>query len=146
EAELARVESTLRVAQEGAIAETEWVDATLPGERRGGGLIHPVAQMRRELEDVCLSMGFEVLDGPWAEDERHNFEALNIPKDHPARDMQDTFWLEGGLLLRTHTSPVQIRAMETGKPPIRAVALGRVFRHEHLDASHENTFHQIEGL
>jgi phenylalanyl-tRNA synthetase alpha chain len=132
--------------KEGAIAETEWVDATLPGARRGGGTIHPVAQMRRELEDVCLAMGFEILDGPWAEDERHNFEALNIPKDHPARDMQDTFWLDGGALLRTHTSPVQIRAMEAGKPPIRAVALGRVFRHEELDASHENTFHQIEGF
>jgi phenylalanyl-tRNA synthetase alpha chain len=132
--------------REDAIAETEWVDATLPGPRRGGGSIHPVAQMRRELEDVCLAMGFEILDGPWAEDERHNFEALNIPKDHPARDMQDTFWLEGGSLLRTHTSPVQIRAMEAGKPPIRAVVLGRVFRHEALDASHENTFNQIEGF
>ncbi len=79
-------------------------------------------------------MGFEVLDGPWVEDERHNFEALNIPRDHPARDMQDTTWLEDGNLLRTHTSPVQIRAMETRKPPIRAVAIGRVFRHEALDA------------
>jgi phenylalanyl-tRNA synthetase alpha chain len=102
--------------------------------------------MRRELEDLCLSLGFEVLDGPWAEDEWHNFEALNIPKDHPARDNQDTTWLEDGNLLRTHTSPVQIRAMETRTPPIRAVAIGRVFRHEALDASHENTFHQIEGI
>jgi phenylalanyl-tRNA synthetase alpha chain len=143
---LSRRREELLARREDAIAETEWVDVTLPGARRGGGTIHPVAQMRRELEDVCLAMGFEILDGPWAEDERHNFEALNIPKDHPARDMQDTFWLEGGALLRTHTSPVQVRAMEAGKPPIRAVALGRVFRHEALDASHENTFHQIEGF
>ena len=113
---------------------------------RGPGTIHPVSQMRRELEDTCLAMGFEVLDGPWVEDEHHNFEALNIPKDHPARDMQDTTWLEDGNLLRTHTSPVQIRAMETRRPPIRAVSIGRVFRHEALDASHENTFHQIEGF
>jgi phenylalanyl-tRNA synthetase alpha chain len=146
EAELLRVESTLRTAQEGAIGDAEWVDATLPGERRGGGLVHPVAQMRRELEDVCLSMGFEVLDGPWVEDERHNFEALNIPKDHPARDSQDTFWFPDGRCLRTHTSPVQIRAMETRTPPIRVVSIGRVFRNEALDAGHENTFHQIEGF
>jgi phenylalanyl-tRNA synthetase alpha chain len=136
----------LRSVEEEALADAEWVDATLPGPRRPGGTIHPVSQMKRELEDVCLSMGFDVLDGPWVEDDWHNFGALNIPKDHPARDNQDTFWLEDGNLLRTHTSPVQIRAMETGRPPIRAVALGRVFRHEALDASHENTFHQIEGL
>jgi phenylalanyl-tRNA synthetase alpha chain len=138
--------AALLSAREGSIADTEWVDVTLPGPRRSGGTIHPVAQMRRELEDVCIAMGFEILEGPWVEDDRHNFEALNIPADHPARDMHDTFWLDDGTLLRTHTSPVQIRAMERGKPPIRAVALGRVFRHEDLDASHENTFHQIEGF
>ena len=141
--------ASLRSAKEDALEDAEWVDATLPGPARPGGApgtLHPVSQMRRELEDVCLSMGFDLLDGPWVEDDWHNFGALNIPKDHPARDMQDTFWLEDGNLLRTHTSPVQIRAMETGRPPIRAVALGRVFRHEDLDASHENTFHQIEGL
>jgi phenylalanyl-tRNA synthetase alpha chain len=139
--------------RESSLADAEWVDSTIaavrdraaePGARRG--LVHPVSAMRRELEDLCLAMGFEALDGPWVEDERHNFEALNIPRDHPARDMQDTTWLEGGALLRTHTSPVQVRAMETRKPPIRAVAIGRVFRHEALDASHENTFHQIEGI
>jgi phenylalanyl-tRNA synthetase alpha chain len=91
-------------------------------------------------------MGFEPLDGPWVEDDRHNFEALNIPRDHPARDMQDTFWLTDGNLLRTHTSPVQIRALETRTPPIRAVAIGRVFRHEQVDATHENNFHQVEGF
>jgi phenylalanyl-tRNA synthetase alpha chain len=149
--------AALSSARESSLADAEWVDATMPASLAGpasrpaGGTIHPVAQMRRELEDACLSMGFAPLDGPWVEDELHNFEALNIGRDHPARDSQDTFWLEDGRLLRTHTSPVQIRAMERMReagtsPPIRAVSLGRVFRNEALDASHENTFHQIEGL
>ena len=141
--------AVLRDANEASLGDREWVDASMAVATTTGrrsGTIHPVSQLIRELEDTCLSMGFDVLDGPWVEDEYHNFEALNIPRDHPARDMQDTTWLEDGNLLRTHTSPVQIRAMETKKPPIRAVAIGRVFRHEALDASHENTFHQIEGL
>ncbi|MCC7140092.1 MAG: phenylalanine--tRNA ligase subunit alpha [Planctomycetes bacterium] len=149
--------AALRSAHEGALADREWVDPTMPlaavapaaapaATGRGLGLVHPVSGMRRELEDICLSMGLEVLDGPWVEDEWHNFEALNIPRDHPARDSHDTTWLEDGNLLRTHTSPVQIRTMATRKPPIRAVAVGRVFRHEALDASHENTFHQLEGI
>jgi phenylalanyl-tRNA synthetase alpha chain len=146
--------TVLSSQRESSLGDAEWVDSTIAQVRSGRdesaaprrGFIHPVSALRRELEDLCLSMGFEALDGPWVEDERHNFEALNIPRDHPARDMQDTTWLEGGVLLRTHTSPVQVRAMETRKPPIRAVAIGRVFRHEALDASHENTFHQIEGI
>ena len=96
------------------------------------------------------SMGYHVLDGPEVELDYYNFEALNIPKDHPARDVQDTFWCRGAedaeLVLRTHTSPVQIRAMERLRPPLRAVAPGRVFRNETTDASHEHTFHQMEGL
>lgn len=149
EAVTARLEARLvelRAAAEGSLGDARWVDSTMPGVRRGGGTLHPVTQMRRELEDLFLSMGFSILDGPWVEDDRHNFEALNVAKDHPARDAQDTFWLEDGHLLRTHTSPVQVRALETREPPIRAVAIGRVFRNEALDASHENTFHQIEGL
>ena len=138
--------ASLLASRETSLAAVEWVDSTLPGRRRGGGTIHPVSRMRRELEDLCLAMGFSVLDGPWVEDDLHNFEALNIPRDPPARDMHDTTWLANGMLLRTHTSPVQVRAMEARKPPIRAVAIGRVFRHEALDASHENTFHQIEGF
>ena len=135
---------------EADLGESEWVDATLPapqatGDRRGG-TIHPITALLREVEDVFLSMGFETLDGPWVEDDHHNFGALNIPADHPARDMHDTYWLDDGNLLRTHTSPVQVRAMEDVEPPIRAVCLGRVFRHEELDASHENTFHQVEGF
>ena len=91
-------------------------------------------------------MGFSVLDGPEVETEYYNFDALNIPGDHPARDMQDTFWLEGGNLLRTHTSPVQVRGMKKLGPPLRMIAPGRVFRNESVDASHEHTFYQVEGM
>jgi phenylalanyl-tRNA synthetase alpha chain len=138
--------AALEQAREADLAESEWVDPTLPGASRAGGRLHPVMQVCRELEDIFLGLGFDLLDGPWVEDERHNFTALNIPPDHPARDMQDTFWLTDGRLLRTHTSPVQIRTLETQPPPIRAVAIGRIFRHEEVDATHENTFHQVEGL
>jgi phenylalanyl-tRNA synthetase alpha chain len=116
-----------------------------------GGL-HPVTQVQREIEDIFLSMGFEVLDGPHIEDEFHNFEALNIPGDHPARDMQDTFWFHVGesvqkrFLLRTHTSTVQVRGMEIKKPPFKFIAPGKVFRCERTDASHEMVFHQLEGM
>ncbi|MFM8980244.1 MAG: phenylalanine--tRNA ligase subunit alpha [Planctomycetia bacterium] len=136
----------LEQAREAQLADVEWVDPTLPGAVRGGGRLHPVMQVCRELEDIFLGLGFDLLDGPWVEDDLHNFTALNIPADHPARDMQDTFWLQDGRLLRTHTSPVQVRALRAQPPPIRAVALGRIFRHEELDATHENTFHQVEGL
>ena len=95
---------------------------------------------------MFTSMGFAVLDGPEVETEYNNFDALNIPPDHPARDMQDTFWLEGGHLLRTHTSPVQVRGMQKLGPPLRMIAPGRVFRNEEVDASHEHTFYQLEGM
>jgi phenylalanyl-tRNA synthetase alpha chain len=124
----------------------EWVDLTLPppGPRRGH--LHPITRIQRELEDLFVSLGFTVLDGPEVETEYHNFDALNIPPDHPARDMQDTFWLDGGNLLRTHTSPVQVRGMERLGPPLRMIAPGRVFRNESVDASHEHTFYQLEGM
>jgi phenylalanyl-tRNA synthetase alpha chain len=138
--------AALRAAREGALGDAEWVDSTLPGPRRGGGTLHPVAQTCREVEDTFLRMGFSLADGPWVEDDFHNFEALNIPPDHPARDLHDTFWLTDGTLLRTHTSPVQVRLMRRSPPPIRSVAIGRVFRNEDLDATHEHTFHQVEGL
>ena len=102
--------------------------------------------MIREVEDIFLGMGFELADGPWVEDDWHNFQALNVPPDHPARDMQDTFWMEDGNCLRTHTSPVQMRLMARGELPIRAVAIGRAFRNEATDATHEHSFHQMEGL
>lgn len=123
-------------------------DATLPGLRGPRGSLHPIQLLTRELTDLFLNMGFLVLDGPEVETDEHNFEALNIPRDHPARDMQDTFRCdaEGRLVLRTHTSAVQVRAMRRLKPPLRAIVPGKVFRQETTDASHEHTFHQMEGL
>ena len=126
--------------------DAEWLDLTLPAPGPRRGHLHPVTQIQRELEELFVSLGFAVLDGPEVETEYHNFDALNIPPDHPARDMQDTFWLEGGNLLRTHTSPVQVRGMEKLGPPLRMIAPGRVFRNESVDASHEHTFYQLEGM
>ncbi|HUS08552.1 MAG TPA: phenylalanine--tRNA ligase subunit alpha [Bryobacteraceae bacterium] len=126
--------------------EAEWVDLTLPAPGPRPGRLHPITQIQEEIEQLFLSMGFTVLDGPEVETEFNNFDALNIPPDHPARDMQDTFWLGPGQLLRTHTSPVQIRGMKKLGPPLRMIAPGRVFRNEEVDASHEHTFYQLEGM
>ncbi len=126
--------------------DTEWIDLTAPAPGPRPGSLHPVTQVQRELEELFISMGFAVLDGPEVETEYYNFDALNIPGDHPARDMQDTFWLKDGRLLRTHTSPVQIRGLETLGPPLKMIAPGRVFRNEEVDASHEHTFYQLEGM
>jgi phenylalanyl-tRNA synthetase alpha chain len=113
---------------------------------QGAGL-HPVHQIQREIEDIFVSMGFDVLDGPHIEDDFHNFEALNIPDTHPARDMQDTFWFKDMKhLLRTHTSTIQVRGMESRKPPFKFVGPGKVFRCERTDATHEMCFHQLEGM
>ncbi len=121
-------------------------DAVMERGLQAAGM-HPVTIVQREIEDIFLSMGFEVLDGPHIEDEWHNFEALNIPATHPARDMQDTFWFEDKKhLLRTHTSTIQVRGMKTRKPPFRFVGPGKVFRCERTDASHEMCFHQLEGM
>src|SRR5260370_9129744 len=124
----------------------EWIDLTLPAPGPRRGHLHPITRIQRELEDLFISLGFTVLDGPEVETEYYNFDALNIPPDHPARDMQDTFWLDGGNLLRTHTSPVQVRGMERLRPPLRMIAPGRVFRNESVDASHEHTFYQLDGM
>jgi phenylalanyl-tRNA synthetase alpha chain len=126
--------------------DAEWLDLTLPASGIAPGSLHPITQIQQEIEDLFRSLGFTVLDGPEVETEYYNFDALNIPGDHPARDMQDTFWLEGGNLLRTHTSPVQVRGMEKLGPPLRMIAPGRVFRNEAVDASHEHTFYQLEGM
>jgi len=108
---------------------------------------HPVSLIQREIEDIFLSMGFDILDGPHIEDDFHNFEALNIPADHPARDMQDTFWFPNlKNLLRTHTSTIQVRGMKSKRPPFKFVGPGKVFRSERTDASHESCFHQLEGM
>ena len=126
--------------------DAEWMDLTIPAPGVRPGSLHPITQIQWEIEDLFRSLGFTVLDGPEVETEHHNFDALNIPPDHPARDMQDTFWLEGKYLLRTHTSPVQVRGMEKLGPPLRMIAPGRVFRNESVDASHEHTFYQLEGM
>jgi len=119
-----------------------------PGSSRSfePGRLHPLSQIQYEIEDIFTSMGFTVLDGPEVETDYYNFEALNIPAHHPARDMQDTFWTEDGNLLRTHTSAIQVRGMERLQPPFRVIGPGRVFRYEATDASHENTFYQVEGM
>ncbi|MBK7972491.1 MAG: phenylalanine--tRNA ligase subunit alpha [Deltaproteobacteria bacterium] len=121
------------------------IDVTLPGRRPPRGSLHPLTQVRRRIEEIFVGLGFRIEQGPEIEDEHHNFEALNTPADHPARDMQDTFYLSGHFLLRTQTSPVQIRLMETSRPPIRAIMPGRVFRRD-SDATHSPMFHQVEGL
>jgi len=122
------------------------LDSNLDKGLQAAGL-HPVSQIQREIEDIFISMGFEVLDGPHIEDEFHNFEALNIPDTHPARDMQDTFWFKDMKhLLRTHTSTIQVRGMENRKPPFKFVGPGKVFRCERTDATHEMCFHQLEGM
>jgi len=126
--------------------DAEWIDLTLPAPGVRPGSLHPVTQVQAEIEDMFVSMGFTVLDGPEVESEYNNFDALNIPADHPARDAQDTFWLTDGNLLRTHTSPVQIRGMEKLRPPFRMIAPGRAFRNESVDASHDHTFYQLEGM
>ncbi len=126
--------------------DAEWMDLTVPAPGVKPGALHPVTQVQRYLEEVFTSMGFAVLSGPEVETEWHNFDALNIPPTHPARDMQDTFWLEQGNLLRTHTSPVQVRGMKRLGAPLRMIAPGRVFRNEEVDPSHEHTFYQLEGM
>jgi phenylalanyl-tRNA synthetase alpha chain len=122
------------------------VDLTLPGRRPALGAIHPLTRVHDEIVAIFAGLGFSVADGPEIETDYYNFEALNIPADHPARDMQDTFYLPGGLLLRTHTSPVQVRTMLGKRPPVRIVVPGRVHRRDIPDATHSPVFHQVEGL
>ena len=122
------------------------LDVTLPGRRPLLGCAHPLSQLTDELISIFQGMGFDVADGPEAEDEYHNFDALNTPADHPARDLHDTFYLESGGLMRTHCSTVQIRVMEQMPPPVRIISLGRCYRKETVDATHHFVFHQIEGL
>jgi phenylalanyl-tRNA synthetase alpha chain len=122
------------------------VDLSLPGRRVVPGARHPLALVLDEIIDVFVGLGFAVADGPEVESDYHNFEALNIPRDHPARDMQDTFYVSEDVLLRTHTSPVQIRTMLRQKPPVRIICPGRVYRRDALDMTHSPVFHQVEGL
>lgn len=121
-------------------------DPSLPGEWRGAGVVHPISRIIDETIGIFARLGFTVADGPDIETEYHNFDALNTPADHPSRDTQDTFWLSDRRLLRTQTSPVQIRVMEQRKPPVRIIAPGRCYRRDATDATHSANFHQVEGL
>jgi len=125
-----------------------WIDVSAPGKKAEQGHIHPISQVTKKITDIFSGMGFEIAEGPEMESEWYNFDALNIPADHPARDLWDTFWIKNkkNYVLRTHTSNVQIRYMEKNNPPIRIIAPGRVFRYEATDATHEAQFHQLEGL
>lgn len=153
EEKLAEKEEALKKAELTKRLEESRLDVTLPGYPVRLGRLHPTTQILREACGVFTAMGFEVVEGPEVESDYYNFEALNIPKDHPARDMWDTLWMdyqnekgERPFLLRTHTSPMQIRFMEKHQPPIRVVMPGKVYRYEATDARHESMFHQLEGL
>ena len=136
----------LKAKQQELKLKTETIDVTLPGTKVEIGHRHPLSIVLDEVKEIFLGMGFEVATGPEVEWDYYNFEALNIPKDHPARDTQDTFYITENMLLRTQTSGVQIRVMENKKPPIRMIAPGRVFRSDAVDATHSPLFHQIEGM
>ena len=127
-------------------AKAETLDITLPGTRRTIGVEHPIRRVIQEITEIFLSLGYSVEEGPDIESAYYNFEALNIPEDHPARDDQDTFYIDPQTVLRTHTSPVQIRTMEKMQPPVRIIVPGRAFRHDAPDATHASMFHQVEGL
>lgn len=126
--------------------QEERLDVTLPGYSFLPGRVHPLRRLQKEMEEIFVRMGFRVVSGPELESDFYNFEALNIPKGHPARDAQDTLYVSENLLLRTHTSPVQIRTMQMERPPLRIVVPGRVFRRDTVDATHSPMFHQMEGL
>ena len=129
-----------------AAGQTTFIDLTLPGRVPPIGTCHPITQTLDDISAIFISMGFGVVDGPEIEDDYHNFEALNFPPNHPARDMQDTFFIEDDILLRTHTSPVQIRVMKERRPPVRVIMPGRVYRNEAISARSYCLFHQVEGL
>ena len=144
-------EITKRAAElkEAALQErlkNETLDVTLPGRQRPLGASHPLSIVLDEIKEIFVGMGFDIVDGPEVETDYYNFEALNIPKNHPARDTQDIFYINENILLRTQTSPVQVRVMEKQKPPIRIISPGRVYRSDAVDATHSPLFHQIEGL
>jgi len=137
--------AALESAKLAAQLESETVDVTLPGRGQSLGGLHPVTRVRRRIEQIFRNAGFTIADGPEIEDDWHNFEALNIPANHPARAMHDTFYFGDGRLLRTHTSPVQVRVMQAQQPPVRVIVPGRVYRCD-SDMTHTPMFHQVEGL
>ena len=149
----AEIENALKIkaeAQKAAELErklaTEKIDVTLPSNVAAPGKLHPLTQVQRTIEDIFIGMGFSIAEGPEVEYDYYNFQALNIPENHPARDTQDTFYITENILLRSQTSPVQVRTMEKQKPPIRVISPGRVYRSDAVDATHSPLFHQVEGL
>ena len=146
EAELDRAKEKLEQAALEEKMSRETLDVTVPGKRAPFGKTHPLTTVLDELKDIFIGMGFSIAEGPEVEYDYYNFEALNLPKNHPARDTQDTFYVNDNIVLRTQTSPMQVRVMEQQKPPIRILAPGRVFRSDAVDATHSPVFHQIEGL
>ena len=126
--------------------KSEVIDVTMPGKAQKTGKLHPLTKVMNNIKDTFIGMGFEIAEGPEVELDYYNFEALNIPPNHPARDTQDTFYINENTVLRTQTSPIQVRVMEKKKPPIRIIAPGRVYRSDAVDATHSPVFHQIEGL
>lgn len=146
EAALEKAKKKMERALREAAMKAEVIDVTLPAKKSEMGHRHPNFIVLEEVERIFVGMGYEVVEGPEIEKDYYNFEALNIPADHPAKDEQDTFYINGDILLRTQTSPVQVRTMEQKKPPIRMLAPGRVFRSDEVDATHSPSFHQIEGM
>ena len=144
--EIDQKKAEILAAEQEKQLQNETIDVTLPGKTEALGHKHPLSIVLDEVKEIFLGMGFDVAEGPEVEWDHYNFEALNIPKDHPARDTQDTFYITENMLLRTQTSPVQIRVMEKKEPPIRIIAPGRVYRSDAVDATHSPLFHQIEGL
>lgn len=145
ETEVERLVTSLREAEKARRLSGERIDVTLPGRPLRPGRVHPVTRVMSEIEDIFTGLGFDIAEGPEVELDYYNFEALNFPKDHPARDMQDTFFIGGDVLLRTHTSAVQPRIMERSKPPLRVIAPGTVYRRD-SDITHSPMFHQVEGF
>ena len=153
EEDLARRVQELKLAEIGRLAETERIDVTLPGRPITTGRLHPTTQIVREICDAFVAMGFQIVEGPEVEWDKYNFEMLNIPRDHPARDMWNSLWIdqrsedgEHNMLLRTHTSPMQARVMEGMRPPVRVIVPGKCYRYEATDPTHEWHFYQVEGL
>ncbi|MFQ5666883.1 MAG: phenylalanine--tRNA ligase subunit alpha [Candidatus Binatia bacterium] len=145
EQRIASAQAALRATALARQLAAERIDVTLPGRRRVPGHLHPITQTIEEIVDTFVALGFSVASGPDVEDDYHNFTALNFPRDHPARDMQDTFFVTGGYVLRTHTSPVQIRVMERRQPPLQVIVPGAAYRHD-SDVTHSPMFHQVEGF
>ena len=146
EKKLEEAKKHILAVEQQAKLEAEKIDVTLPGRKCECGHKHPMSIVIDEISDIFIGMGYEIAEGPDVEKDYYNFEALNIPKDHPAKDEQDTFYINGDILLRTQTSPVQVRVMEKGKLPIRVICPGTVYRSDEVDATHSPVFHQLEGL